>query len=315
MAGSFLPSSVDALNNTVKVGWRESFNRARETAQYQGLITDLGKSQTLKTSIDWLGETGDMEEVTRETARFSGVARFSYTITQKEWQYGLRVRIMDLEAGDIQGQIKARLAGVARRLTTHPGRLAIDQLEANPLAYDGTALFANTRAFGSAANFDNLLAGSGVTAADIEQDIQIASTVMAQAEDDKGEPMELAMNTLVIPRGLALEFAKVLGPVRDAGGSATQMGVIDPSQGNVFKAGGYTVYIVDRLTDANNWYGLHVGEEVNPFVLTWTRMPAPLNTPSLNDDSAVHRKELLYDFYGIYNVGVSLPQYFVSVVN
>lgn len=314
MAGSVFASTLDALNNTVRAGWRDSFNRATENLVWRDLATDLGKSSTKSASLDWLGETPDMEEKTRDDSHVGGMGRYSYTITHKVYQATLNIRLADLET-DSQGQIKPRIDGLARKAATHPGRLMFDQLEANPTAFDSTAWFANTRTFGASANIDNLAAGSGTTAADIEADLAAIRTSMMQFEDDKGEPMELSPNVLIIPPGLSLEFAKVLGPVREVGGTATQLGAVPPSQGNRWQAGGYTVYELARLTDANNWYALHTGEELNPFVFSWVTMPQILNTPSMNDSSVINSDVLQYAVRGYYTVGISLPHYAISVVN
>lgn len=314
MAGSFTASTIDALNNVVKAIWQSTFNPAANNQQWRDLVTDLGKSSALTETLTWMGELPDMEDATRDTTHFGGVARYSYAVTKKEWKAGLRVRLMDLET-DSTNSIKTRVEGLIRRVEGHPGRLAVDQLEANPIAFDGAALFANTHAFGAAANFDNLLAGSGVTAADIETDIATARATMMRGEDDKGEPMETTIDTFVIPPELSLVFQKVLGPARQVGGDTLQIAATPPTLGNKWTAGGYTVYEYARLTDANNWYAMHTGGEIKPFVFSWATMPYLMNTPSGNDDSAKHRSELEYVVRGVYNVGVGMPQHVLSIVN
>ena len=315
MAGSgFLASTIDAVNNSVRAAWPAAFNEAQNNLPWRDVTTDLGKSSTKIQTIDWIGETPDMEEVTRESTHSGGMGRFSYSITAKEYAVKLPVRILDLET-DAINQIKPRIDGAMRKMAGHPGRLAFDQLEANPTAYDAAAFFANTHAFGAAANADNLAAGSGVTAADIEADLATVRATMMRYEDDRGEPMELSPNVLVIPPELSLVFQKVLGPVRTAGGDTLQVGAVPTSFGNKWSAGTYTVYELARLTDTNNWYALHTGGELKPFVFSWVTMPYLMNTPSGNDDSAKNRGVLEYVWRGVYNVGVSLPQYAVSVVN
>lgn len=314
MAGSIFASSVDGLNNAVKAAFRDSFSRAQDNLPWRDLATDLGKSTAKSTSLDWLGNTPDMAEKTRDDAHFGGMGRYSYTIIHKVYQANLAVRLTDLET-DLQSQIRPRIDDLARKAVGHPGRLMFDQLESNPTIYDSTAWFANTRTFGAAANIDNLAAGSGTTAADIEADLATIRATMMRFEDDKGEPMELSPNVLIIPPDLSLAFGKVLGPTRQAGGDTLQLGVSAPGMGNVWRAGGYTVYELARLTDTNNWYALHTGEALNPFVFSWVTMPTILNTPSTNDASAINSDELHYAVRGYYNVGVSLAHYAVSVVN
>lgn len=312
--GSTFDSSLTAVDTAVKAAWLRGFSEAQNNLPWAQLTTDLGKSATKNRSLDWLGETADMQDATRDGLKVGGVRRYNWSITHKVYKAALRFRISDLDT-DALGQLRPKVDGLARKAAGHPGRLAFDQLEANPTAFDGTALFSGTRTWGLGANFDNDLAGAGVTASNIETDIAAARVVGLRAEDDQGEPMELAPNVLVIPPELSLVFGKVLGPTRQAGGDTAQLAVVDPKLGNVWQAGGYTVIELARLSDTNNWYALHVGEEVNPFVYSWVSQPSIMNTPSMNDDSAKLTDELIWVVRGEYNVGVSLPQYFIRVVN
>jgi len=314
MAGSIKASSVSALTNAVRAAWLTSFNAAQDNLPWRDLVTDMGKSNHATQNIDWLGETPEMQDATREDLHIGALNRYSYSITHKVYKAALKVRLADLET-DNQNQIPPRVAGLAKRAAGHPGRLSFDQLEANPTAFDATALFANTRAYGAAANTDNLLAGTGTTAANIETDIQTLRTTMMRFQDDTGEEMELSPNVLIIPPDLGLKFSKVLGGTRDPGGTTLQTGVIPPTMGNKWSAGGYTVYELARLSDTDNWYGLHTGEELNPFIYSWIAQPAIMNRPSVDDASAVESDMLIYAVRGHYNVGVSLPMYFCSVVN
>lgn len=312
--GSISDSSLAAVDTTVKAGWLRGFSEAQNNLPWKQVATDLGKSNTKTRALDFLGETSDMQEVTRDSLRVGGVERYNWSITHKVYKAALRFRISDLDTDNL-GQIRPKVDGLSRKAAGHPGRLMFEQLEANPTAFDGTALFADTRVWGKSANFDNNLAGAGTSTSNIETDIAAARVAMLRAQDDQGEEMELAPNVLVIPPELSLIFGKVLGPTRQVGGDTAQLAVVDPTLGNVWQAGGYTVIELARLSDTNNWYALHVGAEVNPFVFSWVSMPTIQNTPTLNDDSAKYRDTLEWVVRGEYNVGVSLPQYFIRVVN
>lgn len=312
MAGSIIESGLSAVNQTVSALFKQGFSEAQDKLPWNLLATDLGKSGAAVRAFDWLGDVGEVHERTREGQHFGGLRRSNFTVTHKEYGLGLVLRIRDLNT-DQYGQIPPKVQAAARRMAGHPGRLLFDALEANPTASDGAALFANTHTLGDAANWDNLTAGTGVTTTAIETDIAAAQALMFLAENDQGEPMELEMDTLVIPKAMQLNFEKVLGPLRNAGGTDSQLGTI--SNGNVFTAGGFTVIVSGRLTDANNWYGFHTKGEVKPFVYSWIVQPTQLGEPSLSDDSARHRGELEYVWYGDYTIVPTLPQYAVSVVN
>lgn len=309
--GSFLASDLTAVNTTVAALWREAFNNAQNDLPYQILTTDLGVSSAATRGLDWLGEAPDMVAFEGAT-RFDGINRYDYSMTHTEYRIGLKVSLADLETDQL-GQLPLRVQAAARKAAGHPGRLAFAQLETNPTAFDGAAYFANTHTFGNAANCDNLAGGTGVTSAAVETDLATIRATMMRFQDDTGQAMGLVPDTLVIPPELSIVFSKVLGTVRE-GVTSDTMGVTPPGQGIVWKAGGYTV-IERPFTDTNNWYAFHTGGTVKPLLWSWIAKPAPLNTPSVNDASAVHHGFLEYVFRGHYGVGVSLPQYGISVVN
>lgn len=314
MAGSIFDSGLAAVNNTVKALWQREFSAAQDNLPWTDVTTDLGQSKSKAQQFDFFGNPPDMQDVTNDTLRVSGMRRFNYTIQHKLYKAALRVSISDLET-DILGQIPPRVQGLARKAAGHPGRLAFDQLEANPTAYDGAAYFADTHAFGAAANCDNTIAGAGTTSTNIAADIKAVRARMMRFEDDHGEPMELAPNVLVIPPELEGAFREVLVPLPVGQNNATTIGVVPPEFGNRWQAAGYTVYTLARLSDTDNWYALHVGEELNPFVYSWISKPQVMNTPTFNDKSATEDDQLVYVVRGHYNVGISLPQYAVRVVN
>lgn len=313
MAGSITDSGLAAINQNISVLWKDGFSKAQDNLPWNLLATDLGKSSAAIRAFDWMGGVGAVHDRTREGQHFSGVRRGNFTATHTEYGLGLTLRLRDLNT-DQYGHIPPLIKKAAARMAGHPGQLLFDQLEANPTAADGAALFANTHTLGAAANWDNLTAGTGVTTTAIETDLATAQALMFLAQDDTGQPMELEIDTLVIPAAMRLNFEKVLGPLRQAGGTDSQLGNT-PKIGGVFQAGGLTVIVSGRLTDANNWYAFHTQGEVKPFIYSWIVQPHQLNTPSLNDASATELGELRYVWHGDYAIVPTLPQYAVSVVN
>lgn len=313
MAGSIIDSGLSAVNQTVSALFKQGFSQMQDKLPWNLLATDLGKSNAAVRAFDWFGDVGEVHERTREGQHFGGLRRSNFTVEHKEYGLGLVLRLRDLNT-DQYGQIPPKVQAAARRMAGHPGRLLFDALEANPTASDGAALFANTHTLGSAANWDNLTAGTGVTTAAIETDLATTQALMFLAENDQGEPMELEVDTLVIPPALRLVFEKVLGPLRGGTGLDGQLGNMS-QVGGVFSAGGLTVIVSGRLTDANNWYAFHTKGEVKPFIYSWIVQPTQLGAPSMNDDSVKHRGELEYVWYGDYTIVPTLPQYAVSVVN
>lgn len=315
MAGeSFTDSGLAAVNTMVSALFTKGFATEQRNLPWGLLATDLGKSTAKNRSLDFLGDVPRMTEMGRDSTQQFGVARFNHTMTHTEYSAMLAVRMSDL-ATDQMSQYPGKIAELAKEAAGHPGQLLFAQLEANPTGYDTAAYFANTHAFGAASNIDNLAAGTGVTSAAIETDIAVNRATMMRYQTNTGVAMGGIPDLLVIPPELSIVFAKTLGTVRTPGGVDNTVGVVDPSQGRVWKAGGYTVFEWEGLSDTNNWYMFNTRGEIKPFLYSWIVQPRVLNTPSFNDDSAKNHAVLEYVVYGEYGVQVSLPQLGIAVVN
>lgn len=312
MAGAITDSGLSAVNQTISALFKKGLSNG-QSLPWNLLATDLGKSPTGVRGYDWFGGIGEVHERTREGQHFGGFRRHNFTIEHKEYGVGMLLRVRDVATDSLQ-QIPGLVAQAAARMASHPGRLLFDALEANPTSADGAALFANTHTYGAAANWDNLLAGTGVSTTAFETDLAAAQETMFLAQDDNAEPLELEMDTIVIPPALRLTVEKVLGPLRDAGGTDAQLGNV-AHLGGVFQAGGLNVIVTARLTDRNNWYGFYTKGEIKPFAYSWITQPAKLGEPSMSDDSVKHRGEFEHVWYGDYTIVPTIPQYALCVVN
>lgn len=312
MAGAITDSGLTGVNQTISALFKKGLSNG-QNLPWNLLATDVGKASAAVRAYDWFGGVGEVHERTKEGQHFGGFRRHNWTIEHKEYGIGMLLRVRDIATDQLQ-QIPGLVAQAAAKMATHPGRLLFDSLEANPTAADGAALFANTHTYGAAANWDNLLAGTGVTTTAFETDLSTAQDTMFMAQDDNGEVLELEMDTIAIPSSLRLTVEKVLGPLRQVGGTDSQLGNV-AKMGGVFEAGGLTVIVSGRFTDRNNWYGFYTKGEIKPFVYSWITQPMKLGEPSMNDDSVKHRGEFEHVWYGDYTIVPGIPQYSLSVVN
>lgn len=312
MAGAITDSGLAAVNQTISALFKKGLSDG-QNLPWNLLATDLGKSSAANRAFDWFGGIGEVHERTKEGQHFGGFRRHNWTIEHKEYGIGMLLRVRDIATDQLQ-QIPGLVAQAAAKMATHPGRLLFDALEANPTAADGAALFANTHTYGAAANWDNLLAGTGVTTSAFEADLASAQETMFLAQDDNGEVLELPLDTIAIPPAMQLTVEKVLGPLRQVGGTDSQLGNV-AKLGGVFQAGGLTVIVNGRATDRNNWYFFYTKGEVKPFVYSWITAPQKLGEPSMSDDSVKHRGEFEHVWYGDYTIVPSIPQYSGCVVN
>jgi phage major head subunit gpT-like protein len=200
--------------------------------------------------------------------------------------------------------------GLTLEAARHPGELIYSQLAANPLAFDGVALFADTRVIGRSANVDNSLAGTGVTVAALQTDLAAAVAAMSLFQDDKGRPMGLIGDTLIVPSALKQPFYQAL--------NANQGNINQPvaPPGTNYEAGGYQVILNPYATDANDWFLVAAnGGPIKPFIFQDRIKPAMEGITNPETESGIIRDRFLYTVRARYNVGVSDPRYFVRTVN
>jgi hypothetical protein len=150
---------------------------------------------------------------------------------------------------DDLNQLRDRPAAMGRAAARTIGHSIVANLEANPNAYDGTALFA--------AGHNNLLSGAGFA---LSEDALAQAIVKLRLQTDpNGNKIGLRPRTLLIPAQLELVARRILNSVGvpqpnqttlGAGGASPQHGT-----GGVNVMQGIVDYAVEEyLTDANDWY-------------------------------------------------------------
>jgi len=259
------PDLIAGATTSFETLFREAFLAALN-AQAWRQFTGILQSNTKTETYTWLGSTPRMAEV-KGQAEISGLHSFSYTLENKTWQSPLLVE-RDLFEDDRLNVLQPRINQLAQEAARFPGERVMQQFESNPLAYDGVALFSNTRTIGDSANIDNMISGTGADAASFLADLSTVRGQMASFQDEHGRPINIVPDVLVVPPQLEGVAFNALNPV--AGG---QIDPIRPGGPGSFTASGYTVVRGQWLTDPNDWYALHVGTAQPPFI--WQERSAP----------------------------------------
>ena len=124
---------------------------------------------------------------------------------------------------DRLGLHRARVIDMSAKATWHPTKLIAETLEANPKAFDGTALFAGSRTKSVLSDIDNDLAPAMAATAptDIEMETAIKEAISALRSfaDDQGDPIALGAEFgVLVPTALswqarACENDATIGPV------------------------------------------------------------------------------------------------------
>jgi phage major head subunit gpT-like protein len=292
--------------------FQNDFAAASATAFWPNLAMNVNSQGQIE-SYNWFGTAPKMRDVTHDGVTLQGLSKYNFTITNALYKAGLEVERTALE-DDKLGLIMPRVRGLGPEAARHPGELILSLFEQNPTAYDSVAFFAGTHSDGDSGTIDNLGAGTGITVAQFQADLASARAAMNRFKDDRGRPMMLKPNTIVIPPELNQVAFQALNFDLGAG----KVDAIPPSgEGGMWSKNGYTVIENPYLTDVTDWYALAVGsgEHEKPFVFQDRVKPQLEGITSANSESGVLLDKFVYTVRGRYAVGVADYRRAYKIVN
>jgi len=231
-----------------------------------------------------------------------GLADYGYSIVNKDWYTAIDIDRNELK-DDQLGRILPRIQGMAKALGGHKLDLLVWLLDNSltQLAFDGAAYFANR-----AAPNDNLLAGAGVTLANILTDLAAARAAMLQFTTDQGRVLGLTFDTIIVPS--ALEFTMlqaVTAPLAGAGGGAPDWTF------NPWSRWVKNVIALPQLSDTNDWYAFCTSQWMKPMVY---QLREGTNM-ELDETQSARNRKLTYSANMRSNAGYGLPLLGVRIVN
>lgn len=250
--------------------------------------------------MGWIGAMPGVQEWIGEL-KAKSFEEYDYTIKNKDWASAVPIYENDIDDDQI-GVLSKIPALLVKRIMAHPEKLLISLLTGGTtgLAYDGVAFFSDVS---GARTFDNLLAGTGTSLAQIEADLNAAQVAMAKFTDDQGEALNIEGDMIVCPKALENKFRRLVNSQTDP--TASAQGTFNPY------AGKYTIVADARLdaADANDWYLLASSEIFSPLVLSMRKEPEE------KIEKVPGTKTYTMSADGRYNVGYGLPLLAVKTVN
>ena len=231
---------------------------------------------------------------------FAALTDADYTITNKDWETSISVYKNEIE-DDQYGAIKQRVALMPRVLIDHKADLLVSLLEdgTTDLAYDAAAFFASR-----AAPNDNLLAGTGVTAALLQADLGTVRTAMRLFESDNNKKFGLTPDTVIVPAALETAMYEAVFSLSDVDGK---------EKANPQNKWIESILVLPELdgSDADSWYAACTKFPLRPFIFQTREKP----TPYLLDHDVHVNKQLYFTAEGRYNAGYGMFQTCIKVVN
>jgi len=275
-----------ALVTNYKIIFKKSLGENASMSDSWKKVSTIMPSDTDKESLNWLGATPPMSEW-KDTRRLRGLRDFDYTLTNRHWENTIPIS-RDAYRDNKYKHIPIRIKGLAKScLRNHTKELFswLDDGETN-VAYDGTAMFADTRTIGDSSNIDNLIAmACSGSAAEIRAAVAAAQEKMRLFQDDWGYPLNMQPDTIVCAPEMEIAIKDALLP-----GVA---GTVRPE----------LAFVKDIIVtpwidlDATDWYMLCTTEEVNPLIFQLRQSPQFTALDNPNTSDSVFFNNMLY--YGV----------------
>jgi phage major head subunit gpT-like protein len=274
------------------------FNAYESTVSDWEQIATVIPSEHDSEKYAWLGSVPRMREFKDERIP-AGLLEHDYSIRNKTWEASIAVERSALE-DDQYGQIKLRIQALGEEARRHQDELVFGLLRDgfDTLCYDGQYFFDTDHSEGESGTQSN----KG-TAALSASSLQAAITTMMKIKDDKGKPMGVIPDTLVVPPDLKWTAMELLGSTYapDVASGKTDM------RKNVL-AGTLNLIVSPYLTNPNNWFLLCTKRAIKPIIFQ-SRVPVEFTALEGNSENGFMRDEYLYGVRARYNVGFGLWQF------
>ncbi len=280
-----------------EAGVKDQFLRDLKGADRESIIpmvATVADSNKKSEDYAWIGESPAMSLWTGR-AKFTGMSDATYTIENNRYQGGIAVKVDDINDDQVGG-IPLRIGQLAQGVVGHQNQLLINALinGTTNTGHDSTAFFSNSHPVrgDSGGTQDNLLAGTGTTTAQLQTDITAAIAAMAGFTAENGMPYHNMMREFVIVCPWA-----ILGTMNEAVYAKTI------SNTDNVKFRGMTIDVLPsaHLSDANDWYLLHVGSALRPLIFQ-LREPVSLESDTTGSH-VIDFKEHRFSLSGRYNTG------------
>ncbi len=228
----------------------------------------------------------------------------SYVLANKKYEGTIELDREDIEDDNLGIFAAVTVPGLARAAAKHPDRLLKTLIQANPLAFDGKALFANDHpCYDAGANvYDNLDLATALDGAGVAT----AYAAMSSYIGEDGNPLEVTPNLLIVPPQLKRQALVVMqsttyalpGTIATVG-SAT---VDNPLRGWM------DVLVLPELANAPTvWYMADTTKPVKPFVYQLRDNAELVARINPEDPKVFDQDKFTWGVRMRANVGVSLP--------
>lgn len=285
----------------LEAGLKTVFFEAYDSSigDWERIATVVPSEQDTETYA-WLGSVPKMREFKDERLP-AGLLEHEYSIKNKTWEASIAVERAAIE-DDLYGQIKLRVQGLARETKRHIDELVFSMLADGftTTCHDGQYFFDTDHSEGDSGTQSNKGTDDLSSIA-----LQDAITIMSKFKDDRGKPLGIVPDVLVVPPDLQWTALELLNstyyPELIAAGSGEQK-----LSSNALK-GRLDLVVSPYLTDTNNWFLLATKWLVKPVIFQ-SRVPVDFSALEGTSENGFMRDQYIYGVRARYNAGFGLWQ-------
>lgn len=291
----------------LEAGLRTDFLRAYQQMNEDSIAARIATvvQTTLPTQkYGWLGSVPLMREFEDERLP-AGLRAYNYSISDTVWESSISVDRRALE-DDQYDMIRLRVQDMAREAVRHREQTVVEKLiqgTINGVGYDGKLLFDTTHEEGDSGVQSNLMNGSLSS-----DNLQEATSSMMQVKNDRGVPMGIIPDTLLVGpklKWIAMELLE----------SAIVVKVDGVNQSTPYKnvlQGKLQLVVSPYITGShqNKWFLLDTSRAMRAVILQ-ERRDVPIEFAALDSpgsDNLFLRDRVLYGVRARYGSGYGLWQ-------
>lgn len=291
----------------LEAGLRTDFLRAYQQMNEDSIAARIATlvQTTLPTQkYGWLGSVPLMREFEDERLP-AGLRAYHYSISDAVWESSISVDRRALE-DDQYDMIRLRVQDMAREAVRHREQTVVEKLIQGTIdgaGYDGKLLFDTTHEEGDSGIQSNLINGSLSS-----DNLQEATSSMMQIKNDRGVPMGILPDTLLVGPRLKWVAMELLE-------SAIVVKIDGINQSTPYKnvlQGKLRLIVSPYITGAheNKWFLLDTSRAVRAVILQ-ERRDVPIEFAALDhpgSDNLFLRDRVLYGVRARYGSGYGLWQ-------
>lgn len=292
------PANLDALRTTFSLAYQGAYDST--PVWYDKLSTTIPSSSKSNT-YGWVEKVGNLRQWLGAREALNLQAQ-EYVLKNLPFEMTIQVDRDDIEDDNLGLYTSMIMPQLGEATKKHPDRLLADLLAANPLAYDGKALFSPTGDKHVIGGYTYLNDHALALSAD---NFSTVWSTMASIVGEDGRPLGLMGNLLVVPPQLKKTAMEIMNGAFIAQVFGTNTAAAAPS--NVLQGWADVLVVPELAGNPNGWYLADVSRMVKPFVYQDRRAPQFVARDRPDDPRVFEMRQFTYGVDKRCNVGVTLP--------